>query len=347
MIQQQQQKFYKPSLQYAKHFIKNSALQLKSTVVDTMLMRPFAGGATEKRIYDSSSEGTQAWALGADRAIGGGSTAYLKTTDAGKLRFQGNISLALKPGSDALYSGFAAMRTRAFLPNHMFAGRYYDCTQWPFIVLRMKGDHRTYSFNFKTAWSVSGDLYTVQFRFLRPYEWEDVILPFQYFIRANCGREYMKQYPPSMDKIQTFGFLLSDNLPGPYQLDLDYIKVTNFDQQYANVDFSQLLKADASDDGKEDVIGTDTESEQLKQQFHFLTKNLVNKRKLRDDWHGSLDNMYGFGMDIGGGGPIETPQMHAQRQITRTRIFNSDWVVKVKPRNSTSNQSKKSSTLLG
>ena len=50
-------------------------------------------------------------------------------------------------------------------------------------------------------------------------------LPFEYFIRTNCGAEYMRQYPPNLENVIGFGFLVGDNLPGPFHLELDYMKV--------------------------------------------------------------------------------------------------------------------------
>jgi NADH dehydrogenase [ubiquinone] 1 alpha subcomplex assembly factor 1 len=157
------------------------------------------------------------------------------------------------------------------LPEHLFDDRTIDCSRWNYLVMRVKGDHRSYSVNFKTINSFSGDLYSCRFKFLRPYEWEEIIVPFNRFIRTNCGAEYLRQSAPNMEKITSFGFLLADHLPGPYQLDIDWIKVSNLH---------------FSDESPE------------------MLRNLVEPEKKRQDWIDSSRNSFGFGFDMAPGTSI-------------------------------------------
>eukprot|EP00158_Paraphelidium_tribonemae_P002739 Partr_v1_DN25628_c0_g1_i1_m4435 putative complex I len=299
------QKHYRPSIAYLRSYLRNSYGFLKSTITDTLFLRPFDGPVSENVVYDAKSGGVRQWGIGADQELGGFSTANLSMTKDDKLKFSGTISLALKPGSEAMYSGFTAMRTRSFLPARIFAGRTIDCSKWNFVLMRIRGDHRSYSFNFKTDNTFAGDLYSCKFKFRKPYEWEDVILPFQYFIRNNCGVEYMRQYPPNMEKITSFGFLLSDSLPGPYSLELDSIRLVN-----------------TSDEAFKNACGTD----------EAVTRNLADPKKIRKDWEDASSNYFGFGMDMADG-VIETPAMYAKRfkPVSNARVHNPDWVVKVRP----------------
>jgi NADH dehydrogenase [ubiquinone] 1 alpha subcomplex assembly factor 1 len=85
------------------------------------------------------------------------------------------------------------MRSFTRLPRHLLDDRCHDCSRFLYIQMRVRGDHRTYTMNFKPTRSFSGDLYMCRFKFLRPYEWEEIVLPFEYFMRTNCGAEYMRQ----------------------------------------------------------------------------------------------------------------------------------------------------------
>ena len=177
--------------------------------------------------------------------------------------------------------------------------------------MRVKGDHRSYSINFKTSGSLSGDLYSCKFKFLKPYEWEEIILPFNYFIRTNCGVEYMRQYAPNMAKIQSFGFLLADNLPGPYNLEVDYIKASNLDGEY------------------------DLMNEEVPEYRERILNHVFDIKKKRQDWVDGPDNHFGFGFDAGPG-MMETAESHVKSRFTSKHNFlnqvrHSDFEIIVNP----------------
>jgi hypothetical protein len=68
-----------------------------------------------------------------------------------------------------------------------------------------------------------------------------------------------------MEKISSFGFLLSDHLPGPYNLEVDWIKASNMDFQPESPD---------------------------------MLVHLVDPDKQRVDWVDSMGNSFGFGFDM-------------------------------------------------
>lgn len=85
--------------------------------------------------------------------------------------------MAISTTSDSLYTGFVALRSKQHsYPMHLFDDRCIKISDYTHIILRMKGDYRHYSFNFATARSLSGDLYSCDFKLRTPYEWEDVIV---------------------------------------------------------------------------------------------------------------------------------------------------------------------------
>lgn len=269
-------------------------------------MKPFEKPTDDKVIFDSATmpEFNQIWGTGCDQDLGGFSTARITRTKEGKLRFNGNLSLALKPGSEAMYSGYAAMRTHMRLPKHAFDDRSTDCSKWNYLVMRIRGDHRTYTINFKTSRSFAGDLYLAKFKFNKPYEWETVVLPFQYFFRSNCGTEYPRQTPPNMEKVSSLGFLLADNLPGPFNLDLDYIKVTNFGYKYENLP-----------ENSPEIQG--------------LLQHLVDPKRKRLDTRDNLSDNFGIGSETGGR-ILHTAEERASKRwdgASANRIDNPNWKI--------------------
>jgi hypothetical protein len=108
----------------------------------------------------------------------------------------------------------------------------------------------------------------------------------------NCGAEYMRQYAPNMAKIEGFGFLLADNLPGPFQLEVDYLEVTNLDNRHDFMDETSEEYADA------------------------VLKHVWDPKKKRQDWVDSAENDFGFGFDLGPGA-IETKQSHVRGRFLK------------------------------
>jgi hypothetical protein len=200
------------------------------------------------------------------------------------VRWFGNISLAVKPNSDIVYSGYAALQTKVALfakdslgrcvssnrllecvkrrlRLHAFDDRCVDLDGYKFMVLRIKGDHRNYCINFKTKGSALGDLYMCRFRFANPYQWEEIKvgvtlgpqlcivrpcwqyayrqLPFSHFLLSHKGQLKRSQTNPSLSEVTNIGFLLADNLPGPFNVELDWIKVTQED--YMPADYEKYL----------------------------------------------------------------------------------------------------------
>lgn len=204
-----------------------------------------------------------------------------------------------------MYTGYAALRTRNRLPAHIFDDRCFDCSRWSFLVLRMRGDHRTYQFNFKPHRSFSGDLYSAPFKFLTPYAWEDVIFPFQWFRRTNCGVQYYRQYAPNLEKIGSFGFLLSDHIPGPFSVEIESISLTNFNFKYGHY------------------------SEWPEEDLKFLTKHLLEK-KPREDYTDSIDNQLGFGFDVEGNIDSFEKQSKRYKNMLPNKVHNPHWHVEIK-----------------
>ena len=135
-----------------------------------------------------------------------------------------------------------------------------------------------------------------------------------------------------MEKVQSFGFLLADNIPGPFNLDIDYIKVSNLDYAYLDSanQSSQLGAVDAEqDDGAPN--SDNSSSNPQKADPSVLTRHLLDPNKKREDFQDSVITNFGFGVDIGPGA-IETAEMRRRKQwqsATSIRVDNPHWVLEL------------------
>jgi NADH dehydrogenase [ubiquinone] 1 alpha subcomplex assembly factor 1 len=91
-------------------------------------------------------------------------------------------------------------------------------------VVRVKGDGRDYLLNLYTesrrmAFSYRASLPTTN------DEWTEVSVPLEDFIPTAFGRRVQGMGPVEPSQIRGLGFMLSDKKPGPFQIDVEWIKV--------------------------------------------------------------------------------------------------------------------------
>jgi monofunctional biosynthetic peptidoglycan transglycosylase len=92
------------------------------------------------------------------------------------------------------------------------------------IVVRAKGDGREYVLNIYTksrrmAFSYRASLPTTK------DEWTEVRVPLQDFIPTAFGRRVQGMGPVEPDQINGLGFMLSDKKAGPFQMQVEWVKV--------------------------------------------------------------------------------------------------------------------------
>ncbi len=90
-------------------------------------------------------------------------------------------------------------------------------------VIRVKGDGREYVLNIYTksrrmAFSYRAPLPTTK------DEWTEV--PLGEFIPTAFGRRLQGMGPVEPDQINGLGFMLSDKKPGPFRLEVGWVKIT-------------------------------------------------------------------------------------------------------------------------
>jgi hypothetical protein len=161
-----------------------------------------------RMITDFSTKDTGlTWQTVNDTVMGGLSRSRIEVSDRGIARFSGTLSLENN-------GGFASVRSAGNLP---------DLTGYEALVVRAKGDGRSYQFRVRTGtgWRVPD--YRAGFT-TRKGAWQEHYLPFADFVPGWRGRRLRGVPPIDSAKIQSLGILLGDKKPGGFELSIDWIK---------------------------------------------------------------------------------------------------------------------------
>ena len=154
-------------------------------------------------------DAAQKWQAVNDGVMGGVSEGRFKITADKTMDFSGRLSLENN-------GGFASVRTK--LTN-------FDIRGGDTLVVRVKGDGREYVLNIYTksrrmAFSYRAPLPTTR------DEWTEVSVPLDEFIPTSFGNRVQGMGPVEPDQINSLGFMLSDKQPGPFKLEVEWIKIT-------------------------------------------------------------------------------------------------------------------------
>lgn len=186
------------------------AALFKARSLDKWFFKPGVGGVNmelpDKKIIGFSKNDKGNWQIVNDVVMGGISQGQITITDSDTAVFQGKISLENN-------GGFASVRTT--LGDYLFAG--YDG-----VIIKIKGDGRTYQFNARTDDRFDGVFYKSEFQTIDG-QWITLKLPFQKFIPTFHGR--IVSDAPELDpgKIRQIGFLIADKKEGPFKLEIEWI----------------------------------------------------------------------------------------------------------------------------
>lgn len=163
--------------------------------------------AEEKTLYDfTDPEAAASWMAIHDVVMGGVSTGGIESTEAGTMLFEGNVSLENN-------GGFASIRSRP---------KAWDLGAYDGIVVRLRGDGKSYKLNLKTDSTFDGIQYRVPFGTTKG-EWQTLRFPFSEFRASFRGRVVPEA--PELDpaRIVSLGMLISDKQEGPFRLEIDRI----------------------------------------------------------------------------------------------------------------------------
>jgi NADH dehydrogenase [ubiquinone] 1 alpha subcomplex assembly factor 1 len=169
-------------------------------------------GVTEKALVPlldfAGPEAAAKWQAVNDGVMGGISDGRFKITTDDTLEFFGTLSLENN-------GGFASVRTK---PSEL--GIQAGDT----LVVRVKGDGREYVLNIYTksrrmAFSYRAPLPTTK------DEWREVEIRLADFIPTAFGRRVQGMGPVDPSQINGLGFMLSDQKPGKFQMQVEWVKV--------------------------------------------------------------------------------------------------------------------------
>lgn len=158
--------------------------------------------------FESSGNKAFAWSIVNDGMMGGLSQGKLDLTEAGTMKFSGNLSLENNGG----FSSLRSQDVKLDLSNDLG------------LLLRVKGDGRTYQARLATDEKYRGSEVSFSAEFKTTAgKWQQVKIPFADFKGGWRGRELPDRvFDPS--KIQRVGILLGDKKQGPFELELDWIR---------------------------------------------------------------------------------------------------------------------------
>ena len=148
------------------------------------------------------------WRVVDDGVMGGLSQGKREIGKDGILRFFGTLSLENNGGFSSLRTGTVKM----------------DLSGAQGVVLRVKGDGRSYQLRFSTDAEYRGREMSFQAGFPTVKgEWTEVKVPFKRFSGTWRGMELPdKPFDPS--KIRRLGLMLADKNEGPFELRADWIR---------------------------------------------------------------------------------------------------------------------------
>ena len=159
----------------------------------------------ETTVFDFSGR-AEAWPNIDDPVMGGLSRSRMRL-DGGVAVFEGVVSLENN-------GGFASLRSRPAA---------HDLEGYDGLVLRVRGDGKTYGVRLRTESRFDGVSYQVKLA-TEAGRWIEARLPFAAFRPGFRGRE-VRGYP-ALDPgaIRTFGLIISDKQEGPFRLEIDWIR---------------------------------------------------------------------------------------------------------------------------
>lgn len=146
------------------------------------------------------------WFAQNDGVMGGVSKGGSEVSN-GTLLFTGSISLANNGGFAQVYS--PTVKT--------------DLSEYRSVVLRVRGDGRTYQFRLATNARYRGSRIAYRAEFsTEPGEWQELRIPFERFVPSYRGRRLTG---PELDtrSVQQIALLLADGQAGPFRLEVDWI----------------------------------------------------------------------------------------------------------------------------
>jgi len=156
----------------------------------------------------ASPDAAAAWQTVNDGVMGGVSDGLFRITERQTLQFYGTLSLENN-------GGFASVRSRP---------RALGLQTGDTLVARVRGDGREYQLNLYVSGRVMAFSYRAPVK-TRSGEWIEVAVPLDRFEATSFGRVLRGAGPVDPRSVTSIGFLLAEKTPGPFALEVAWIKV--------------------------------------------------------------------------------------------------------------------------
>ena len=160
------------------------------------------------RFAFASPDAAAAWQAVNDGVMGGVSDGRFRITERQTLEFYGTLSLENN-------GGFASVRSRP---------RTLGLQTGDTLVVRVRGDGREYQLNLYTSERMRAFSYRAPVK-TRSGEWIEVAVPLDRFEATSFGRVLRGAGPVDPRSVTSIGFLLAEKTPGPFALEVAWIKV--------------------------------------------------------------------------------------------------------------------------
>lgn len=162
----------------------------------------------EKTVFDfDTSAETRLWRIVSDSVMGGISDGQIDCQWPGIARFRGHISLEN-------FGGFVMASTKQL---------QYRLEDYKGLILKVKGDGKTYSFRIKTALEEHGIAYRHDFA-TKAGEWGEIQLSFKDFQPTYRGKVLAHIGKLDTYHIRELGLLIGQKQEGSFSIEIDWIK---------------------------------------------------------------------------------------------------------------------------
>ncbi len=168
-----------------------------------------APSSKERALFSfQDQKSARAWKTVNDGVMGGVSEGRAQVTDNGALKFYGKLSLKNN-------GGFASVRCQ---PQDL------ELKSGDILSVRVRGDGRQYYLNLylptrRIAYSWRAAMQT------KKGEWMEIKIPLKDFHATWFGRKLPNAGTVNASKVNAIGFMLSDKKEGPFNLEIDHVKV--------------------------------------------------------------------------------------------------------------------------
>jgi monofunctional biosynthetic peptidoglycan transglycosylase len=156
----------------------------------------------------TSPDAAAAWQAVNDGVMGGVSDGRFRVSEHQTLEFFGTLSLENN-------GGFASVRSRP---------RALGLQAGDTLVVRVRGDGREYQVNLYASGRTRSFSYRTPMK-TRAGEWIDVAAGLDRFEATSFGRVLSDAGPVDPRSVSSIGFLLAEKTPGPFALEVEWIKV--------------------------------------------------------------------------------------------------------------------------